>query len=1035
MNVGMVIARVRKAFICQRGIGRAMPVIFAWLTVLLTAGGISAQAENFQVRSWYTENGLPDNTVTSLAQTHDGYLWVGTSSGLARFDGNSFKQIGTAGYANTLEDSNVVALAVDHGGNLWIASESGLITEFSAGEFHVRYRLGEATNSGVSVVYYSAVKNWRSLNSIFAVDQDGNVWATTIAGEVVRFGVTGPPVAIPLTNFPSGRIYGLASDEAGHPWMLKGTHACVWEHGRWNFSRTDTLSYDGKLLATSAAQGFWTAKKDTTNAFADLVQETEEGWKVTPLPIPLDPFNSPVAAMLQDHSERLWLAVPTEGIYVKSASHDWAKVQAKGPLEKCSVRCLFEDRAGSVWVGTWGEGLHQILDPLVHMAPLPSEAANVHVTSVSVGRNGNLWMGTDKGLYRQSPYDSGPTTEVKALHRESVYAVLEDSRARLWVGAKSGIFLRTNADFEKIMTTTNGGILALFEDRKGDLWAGGFRGAILHFHDGTNDFTCQPPARRSLSVCCFAEDNEGGIWVMTRGSGLWRVQDRQLTEAVSAGPLIVNDVSGSAVVCDGQDTLWLGTFGNGLFRWRDGKLQQFTTADGLTDNNIVGMKEDERGNLWMSSRNGIFGCSINQLNDYASQHASPLICLQVGVDEGMADRECKGAGQPVFSNGQDGRCWAATIVGAAGFNPAAVANMGSTPELYVETVNVDGRITSSANVRVAANSRHFEFQYSAPELTNPKKLHFRYCLEGLDQGWTDAGEQRTAVFNRLPPGVYYFRVMVCGENGLWREANRQIRLQVVPFFWQTWWFQTLAGFTVVVSISGGVALHLRRKAQRSFERLEAQRAVEQVRHRITQDLHDELGSAITEIIQIGDLTLQPRPEPEALRSKMEAIMSRVQQLSITVDEIVWTMSSRHDTLRSLVGYLSNHAQEFFRYSSIRCRLDVSTSLPEVMVHSQTRHNLFLATKEALNNAAKHSKATEVILRAHYFKNMLRISIEDNGRGFDPGANHGGEGLINMRHRLQTLGGDVTFSSSPGGGTVITFTLRLGQTAEVPATPV
>lgn len=1015
--------------------------ILAILLLVIRFGLPGAFAGDLQVRSWYAEDGLPNNTVTALAQTPDGNLWIGTPDGLVRFDGDSFKSIGAVAHAGMLEDSNVVGLAVDHGGNLWIVGAAGAITEFSGGELRVRFRPIKAAPSDMRFTglrYVSqdlTAANWRNLNSLFAIDAGGSIWATTITGDVIQFSGTDAPVSWPLSHFPDGPVLGLANDAAGRVWMLKGTNACIYENDRWTFTTTNGLPYMSKMLCLAPAGGFWTTKKNSDRAVANLMSKDGNAWDMFSTPIPTDPLGYPDSAMLQDRQGRLWLAAPTEGLYVKPPAGDWSRVQMKGPLAKCVVRCLFEDERGSIWVGTDEEGLHQILDPLVQMVMLPPDATDVHLTTVCAAGNGDIWMGTDKGLYRQRAGRAGSVNEVAQFHRQNVYTVLEDSRTNLWIGTKNGIYRQTaaergNAGFETILNVNGGGILALYEDQKRDIWAGGFLGRIYHFHDGTNDFVCKPPGRNALTICCLTEDAPGHILAISRWDGLWQARGKELVKVDSINPQTdtgsqMNAIGRiCAVLSDPDHVLWIGTFGNGLFRWYNGRLDQFTVADGLPDNGILGLKEDGEGNLWLSSRNGIFGCSRSRLNSYMRNQSAPLVCMQLGMIEGMGDRECTGAGQPVIARGPDGRFWVATTVGAAGFSPAIVTKVVSTPQVTIENFDVDGHTVGGSNARIPASAQHFEFQYSAPELTAPQKLHFRYWLEGLDQTWTDAGASRVAVYNRLPAGDYRFRVMVGGEDGVWREAPNAISLRVVPHFWQTLWFQALAVAGTVALISGGVVMNIRRKMRRSLERMETQRAVEQVRQRITRDLHDELGSAITEIIQIGDLTLQPEPGEEILRVKMKTIMNCVRQLSITVDEIVWTMSSRHDTLPSLVGYLSNHAQEFFRYSNIRCRLDVSKNLPEVLVNSQTRHNLFLATKEALNNVAKHSRATEVILRAHYAEQVLRVAIEDNGRGFDTASDRAGEGLANMRERLQALGGETVFTSGPGRGAIVTFTVDL-----------
>jgi ligand-binding sensor domain-containing protein/signal transduction histidine kinase len=1003
------------------------------LMAVVLAIQLHAAAQGFQVRNWHIENGLPDSTITALAQTPDGYLWVGTRKGLARFDGDSFKRVEVGkrragGGETALADSSVVGLLADRQGGLWIACESGWLLRFADGECRPRYAPGTLPGDvNAPAATQSAIQTQPYLGSIFALDSAGAVWARTITGGVIRFSPSGAASIVPWGNLPSGEVRSLLSDGTGRVWVLKDTNACFFDNDQWNYSPELNLPGSSQMLSASGAAGFWTAEVSGSDGLAERLEYKESrGWSGSSLTIPTTPVHAPVSAMLQDRQGRVWLGITWAGVYAKPQNSDWMRVQAAGPLAKSTARCLFEDRQGDIWVGTAGEGLDQVLEPSVQMELLPPEAANVHATTVCATREGAIWIGTDKGLYRRAP-GAPRVSLLEELNEESVFSVFEDTQTNLWVGAHSGLFHQESPGFKKVLPIPPdfGGIVCLYEDRAGNLWAGGPHGSLFCRRaplPGAAFETIAAPA--SLYICNLAEDTQGQIWVATRMAGLWRVDGRQL---VAAGPQFAPvGANLRALLCDQEGALWISTYGNGLFRWNNQALQHYTTGDGLPDDVIIGLMGDDEGHLWMTSLNGIFGCSRRQLAEYQRGQSAPLLCLHLGPDEGLANRECTGPGQPVMTRSPDGRFWAATMVGAAGFAPGRLTRTAAAAEVRVESLSVDGqaRPPGAQGFRIPASSRHFEFQYSAPELAAPKTLRFRHRLDGLDPNWVEAGHGRLASYSRLLPGEYHFRVMVGGADGVWREAQTPITLWVVPRYWQTRWFRVLSAAILAGALVGSVAWNERRKARRRMERLEAQEAMEKMRHRIARDLHDELGSAITEIIQLGDLTLQPDAATKTLRASVESMTGRVRQLGITVDEIVWTMSSRNDTLPNLAGYISSHAQEFFRHSGIRCRLDVTKHLPGTKVDSQTRHNLFLAVKEALNNVAKHSGANEVIVRVHYRDELLRVTIEDNGRGFDAATVQPGEGLANMRERLEAVKGRVEFLSHPGGGSKVVFTLGL-----------
>ena len=1002
----------------------------------ILATGPPVVAQDFQVRSWHVEDGLPDRTVTALAQTPDGYLWVGTPKGLARFDGNRFTRVKTAA-GTELKDAAILALSTDRQGGLWIASESGLITEFAGGKFQVRYP-PEAGRQEVlaSISQTSGLQAWRLLKSYFAFDSSGSVWASTATGELVRFGAAGRREVISLEQLPDGRLRDVRNDESGRVWLLKGTNCCVLDEGRWHVWEESVARF-GSILYSGDNRGLWLTEVTSASALIRWLEtDSVEGWRSFTMPAP--PPRRLVSSLLKDRKGRLWLGTVWNGVFVQFQGGEWSRVQASGWPKKGTACCLFEDRAGSIWVGMIGQGLRQVIESSVEMVMLPAEAADVHSTTICAAKDGTIWIGTDKGLYRRAAQPNAGVEKEEALGAEGVLAILEDTRTNLWIGTRNGVLLREGRTFKRVasLPVSYGGIVSLYEDRAGGIWAGGYHGTLLHLPAGarSEDFESKS-GKASLVICCIAEDAQGRIWVANkrRGIPLWRLEGERL---VPAGlPVSDPHLVGRSVLCDKDGTLWLGTLQDGLFRWSQQELKRFTTADGLPDDMILGLRGDGRDTLWMTSQAGIIGCSRRQLAEYLPGRSPALLCTHLTAEDGMANRQCTGAGQPVISPGPDGRFWVATMLGAAGFFPEEVSlRPGPPTSVWVDTLRADGQMVAAGphGYRVPLSTRRLEFQYSAPEFRAPQSLRFRYRLDGLEQNWEAAGARRFATYGQLPAGEYHFRVMVGGPDGSWQEAKMPAILEVVPRFWQTEWFRILVGAVALLMLIGAVTWNERRKARRRLERLEARHAVEQVRQRIARDLHDELGSAITEIVQLGDLTLQSPARSEALRPSVEEMTGLARRLGIAVDEIVWTMSSRNDTLPNLVGYLSNYAQEFLRHSGIRCRLDVTRNLPRAEVNSQARHSLFLAFKEAVNNAAKHSKADEVVVRVHHAEGVLKVLVEDNGAGFDAERVVLGEGLRNMQERLQALDGKAELLPRPGGGTRVVFTLAVGGAVSRPA---
>ena len=378
-------------------------------------------------------------------------------------------------------------------------------------------------------------------------------------------------------------------------------------------------------------------------------------------------------------------------------------------------------------------------------------------------------------------------------------------------------------------------------------------------------------------------------------------------------------------------------------------------------------------------------------------------------------------------------------------DPAVVATSSVVPPVYLEELIVDGQTVNlpdtglkasrqtatTSSLQIGPGHRRYEFRYTGLSFSAPEGVRFRTRLEGLDQEWTEAGTSRVASYSRLPPGRYTFKVRACNRDGVWNQTGASLAFTVMPFFWQTGWFLwvSFGGFATVV---GGAAWFVaRRRDQRRIERLERITALEQERSRIARDIHDDLGANLTRIAWLSELADTDKAMPDRVEAHSRKISGYARQMVRSLDEIVWAVNPRNDTLQSLAQYLTYHAHEYFDPTAVNCRLEIPSDLPAMSLPSETRHDLFLALKEALNNVLKHAAASEARIRLSIVDTVLTLAVEDNGRGFDPAAlppGRPGHGLENLRQRIEGLGGQFQCESAPGRGTRLTFTLKLPDLA-------
>jgi signal transduction histidine kinase len=338
-------------------------------------------------------------------------------------------------------------------------------------------------------------------------------------------------------------------------------------------------------------------------------------------------------------------------------------------------------------------------------------------------------------------------------------------------------------------------------------------------------------------------------------------------------------------------------------------------------------------------------------------------------------------------------------------------------------------------VKVPPGRHRFEFQYTGLSFVDPEKVRFKCRLHGFETDWVDVGAERTAHYNYIPPGHYAFQVIACNNDGVWNETGASMAFSVLPYFWQTLWFRILAWTTIIAASGGLVWFETRRRMRQKLERLEWQRAVEHERARIAHDIHDDLGAHLTRISMLSESARAELENPERATADLNQIYDTARDLTRAMDEIVWAVNPRYDTLEGLAGYLEKFAQDLLAAADIRCRLDMPMEFPTWRLTADVRHNVFLAFKEALHNVVKHSAASEASIRLTAGATSFELVVEDNGRGFTAGDGKktasedsdrllSGNGLENMTRRLSEIRGQCQIQSVPGQGTRITFTVPI-----------
>ena len=971
----------------------------------------------FALETWTIERGMPQNSVTALLQTRRGYIWASTYNGIGQFDGERFK-VYDSGNTQGLPNSRITSLFQSTDGDIWIGHDNGELTRYRDGMF-------SAVSTG---------NEWeRATISGIGADAAGDIWVLNVRAEAVRVRdarVLKPPPE--LAEEPSVSPQ-MVSDASGRLLVARnGYLAELQPEGfrRVNFPTDETRPYHARVTRARAG-GLWVPAAGRVRRWDGAAWQDDLG------PFPWG--NASILTMLESSAGHLLVGTLELGLFIRSPETGWMNLNRTNGLPQDWVRCLGEDREHNIWVGTSG-GLVVLRPRKVVMHAPPDAWQGRPVQAIAPAHDGAVWAATEgAGLYRMmgdSWMNFGPREGISNLF---TWSVMEDSRRRIWAGSwGGGLFRRENDRFVRQFDLAERGepVTALLEFPEGTLWIGTAAGLMRSVDDRLERFASLGGAAAG-DVRVLKAGRAGELWIGSQGQGLGRLVDGKLQTFRRADGLPRDFVL--SLYQDEDGTLWIGTLDQGLCRYRNGRFDTITTAQGLPNNIIGHIEDDGLGFLWFSSQRGLFRVSKTALNACADGSLATLPALVYGKAEGLASLAGSSGFTPSGFKSPDGKMWFPTASGIAVVNPKAVSRNTVPPSVWIEEIAVDNKpaeIQTRATplqrsttgglatrfVELKPGRRQLDVTFTGISFTSPERVQFRYRLEGLDADWTESSA-RKVTYSFLPPAEYSFRVIACNSDGLWNDVGDSVDIVVLPQVWQTWWFKTalvIVGFGLV---GGVVYLEARRRHHRKLERIARERELERERARIAQDIHDDLGASLTRIGMLSELATEDLNNPERASASLGQIYSTARDLTRAMDEIVWAVNPRHDTLESLMNYVTRFAHDFLSAAQIRCRLDPPMRLPDLTVRSEIRHNLFLAFKETLNNAVKHSGATEVRVTLESARGGFKLVIADNGSGFNAQKSASvsgdrllsGYGLAGIRKRLDQIGGRVDIRSEPGVG--------------------
>ena len=1007
--------------------------------VLLVGGARlgAAVPSEFLIQRWDITSGLPHNTVRTIAQTPDGYLWLGTENGLARFDGVRFENFGREN-TPALQNPNVEFLQTDACGTLWVGTGSHVsawdgrrltLQDWPVADGDQADRM---LVSRTNEVFFSTVQGglihgqrraagdgpWVSSPPagpcMGAGDAGGQIWRRTVGGKLWRMnGLQPERVQIPEA---AGMINQMTADAAGRVWL--GTEKQLLAQAGNQFQPVAPPPGESRFSVTEIYP---------TRNGAIWVVANEHLWKWAAGDWRRDggawPARQPsLRRLLEDRDGSLWFSQYGHGLLRLSGDGQVLTLTMRNGLPGDLVRSLFQDREGNLWVGLDRGGLVRLRAKLFQSLGLGDGLSDPLVLSVCEDAEGAIWATTyGGGLNRWAEgkftaFNFGPDGSPGY-----VFTVFPDREGRLWVGTRdNGVFIRDHGEFRHPFPTNAiaAPVHAIFQDRAGTLWLGSGAG-VFRWRAGRLERFAADTELAHADIRGFAEDTGGALWIATHGNGLHRFQAAQHTALHPADGLPNEYVR--ALFADHDGTVWVGMYGGGLLRWKNGGLAQAVPRKDLPDDVICHLEEDEAGQLWIGTHHGLFRVAKTDLNAFADGRQKNVFCIVYDLHDGLPAMGFSGGIQPAGWRAHDGRLWFATDNGLVSLQPGAVTSNPLAPPVAVESLLVDGELFASSRdegmtvwdlrqkLRIPAGRTQFEFRFTALSYTAPDNVRFQYRLEGLEKNWMDAGVNRAATYNYLPPGEYEFQVRAANNDGVWNETGARAGFVLLPHFWQRWWFRL-----ALAAAAGGLVWLA------YYRRLVRRRELERLRLRIARDLHDDVGANLASVALIAE-AMEKQPafcDPADLR--------RIALHTIdSLRDIVWFI----DPARDRLGDLETRMRDTAPLLLPGIKYDFEAVVPEADLNLplEFRRNIFPIFKEALHNTASHAHASHVRITLDCRDGVLRLKVKDNGVGFDERTIIPGNGLRNLRRRAAEMHGAVHIQTAAGQGTTVEFEAPFPQT--------
>ncbi|MFZ1289041.1 MAG: two-component regulator propeller domain-containing protein [Melioribacteraceae bacterium] len=917
-------------------------------------------------KSISTENGLVQSQISALMQDNKGYIWIGTFDGISRWDGNDFMNIQSH---NGLPASQILDIAQDINGSIYIAAYGGGVLAFNNGKLDtIDTKDGLLTNGIVQI------KKLRNGEILFAGD-DGNI-SKLSKGKLTNWSK--------LLNFPKNDVYGIYESPNGKLYFATERGLVIVENNYLSILTTkDGLLTDWLWSVNGDESG--TIFIGTNRGLNKLVNG-----KVSAVEFNGNVFRNAVFKIHISVDVKTYFAT-NAGILVKN-NNNYELLTTENGLASNDNWTILEDNNGLMYFGSNGKGV-SIYDPkekIINFKTI-TKLVEEKVLSIQQGNNGNYYFGTRSGLVElnNDKYKIYRTYEDE--RSDIISLVFKRNNGEILLGTKNGLKIFTNQSIKPFIQNPdllNADIFTIAEVKDGELFIGTQQGVYSIKNNKVEKLKYFDQLESIYILSILATENNGIIFG-SFDKGLFILQNGNYSQITTEDNLSSNRIN--CLYQTNSGTVLIGTQ-NGLNILENKKItKSINVNNGLISNAIADINEDKNGRIFVSTFKGLN--IIYNLND-------SLKIRSITNQEGLINDNCLNEASYIdFA----GNLWVATQSGITKYNPENDKENKTSPKIYLtgfEIFNVPINLNDFANnPNLSYDQNYLKFIYIGINFTAPQKIKYSYYLFGVDKDWV-LSNNNSVQYTHLDKGNYLFQVKAMNEWGYWSKPV-QFAFTIMPAWWETWWFRLL-----IISIIGSL-LWL------AFQyRLNYLLKLERLRTKIASDLHDDVGSLLTQISMNVDL-LGYQKDTYVIKEKSSFIRSKCSEVIGIMSDIVWSIDARNDNLESFIDRVFNFASNFVKEKNIELKFVNNVTKKQNLLKIDVRQNLMMIAKEAINNAVKYSNCNLLEVEFDDSSNLLMMKISDNGNGFDMDLVKKGNGLKNMKMRAEAIKAKIEFLNYNG----------------------